>query len=739
MTTGANHRLHHTTKSLGRVSTSRKLLILTLLLYLLIVSLYARWVPALDGYDGVAHFNYINFLRKEHRLPQVDSNALQFSYELVQQPPLYYLASLLVNIGVPYDNADVHARSSENPYYGKGGTGWTIVLPDAPPSYRTAIDRARIVSMLGGLFAVLGTWLWVNALLPNRPWLATATACLVGLNPAFLFVATTVTNDAWAVAGSAIAIWLITATARRQEFSLLRWFAVGCVAGLAVLTKYNVLAIAIPAIILLIVGFKGKGYGKLCLACLMLLIGGLVTAGFWYVRNFFAYGELVPLDQVAKIIGSFRLRTPLSMVEIRAKLPWLFFSYWGVFGSILAPARLLSFWKWFVIIGCAGLAIHTITTKDKAKWGILIACLLWFATALMSLINWMRTVAFGDQARLLLVAAPASALLLILGWNALVPKRWQGLLNGILVGMLSLAALWPLPALAHGFAMPAPLATDTKPGRIVNAKLQNGVEVFGYDLPGGRALSPGTELPLTLYFATEHVIAEDYTLFVHLIDEDNNLVYQFDGIPFAGRHPTRQWKPGQAFADSYLLTVKEPIPSETLATIEMGFYKMDHPNERVAVYDTSGQVVGDRLVLGKVRVLSGMPTLASFAENALATWSDSISLTSVDVDSDLQNSTYTVRASWQAANPVQTDYTVFVQMLDADNNVVGQVDQQPREGKAPTSTWLAGETITDMYTLTVPPNNWQRMIIGLYDGRTGERLRLSDPVEGQDYYAIQSH
>ena len=138
-----------------------------------------------------------------------------------------------------------------------------------------------------------------------------------------------------------------------------------------------------------------------------------------------------------------------------------------------------------------------------------------------------------------------------------------------------------------------------------------------------------------IYFAAEHAIAEDYTMFVHLVDENNNLLYQFDGVPFAGRHPTRQWKPGQRFADSYTLTASETEHPETLATVEMGFYKIGRPNERVAVYDASGQMVGDRLVLGKVRVLNSAPTLEPPAEKALATWSDQIRLVSANVDSDI--------------------------------------------------------------------------------------------------------
>jgi hypothetical protein len=83
---------------------------------------------------------------------------------------------------------------------------------------------------------------------------------------------------------------------------------------------------------------------------------------------------------------------------------------------------------------------------------------------------------------------------------------------------------------------------------------------------------------------------------------------------------------------------------------------------------------------------------------------------------------------WQAEVEMDTDYTVFVQLLDSAGRVVAQVDLPPLAGAAPTTTWLPGEILTDPYTLTLPaglPPGDYRLITGLYHAATGERLPLA--------------
>jgi hypothetical protein len=70
-------------------------------------------------------------------------------------------------------------------------------------------------------------------------------------------------------------------------------------------------------------------------------------------------------------------------------------------------------------------------------------------------------------------------------------------------------------------------------------------------------------------------------------------------------------------------------------------------------------------------------------------------------------------------------YTVFVQMLDAGNQIIGQHDGLPGEGALPTTGWVQGEVLTDRHTVTVKPNaapGEYRLVVGLYIAVTGERL-----------------
>ena len=80
--------------------------------------------------------------------------------------------------------------------------------------------------------------------------------------------------------------------------------------------------------------------------------------------------------------------------------------------------------------------------------------------------------------------------------------------------------------------------------------------------------------------------------------------------------------------------------------------------------------------------------------------------------------------------PIESDYTVFVHVLDAEGQVRAQRDVQPMDGRAPTSWWLPGEVIRDEHILPLrdahlPPGIYT-LSIGMYHWTTGERLPLTD-------------
>ena len=91
-----------------------------------------------------------------------------------------------------------------------------------------------------------------------------------------------------------------------------------------------------------------------------------------------------------------------------------------------------------------------------------------------------------------------------------------------------------------------------------------------------------------------------------------------------------------------------------------------------------------------------------------------------------QQTTVRLTLHWQVLAPVDADYKVSARLLDGEGNQVAQVDGVPVHNTYPTSRWKAGETITDVYDLTVPldtaPGQYRLMVI-LYEPDTLAEVR----------------
>jgi hypothetical protein len=97
----------------------------------------------------------------------------------------------------------------------------------------------------------------------------------------------------------------------------------------------------------------------------------------------------------------------------------------------------------------------------------------------------------------------------------------------------------------------------------------------------------------------------------------------------------------------------------------------------------------------------------------------------------------TVTVAWQALQPIDFDYNVFVHAVDAAGNRVAQWDGQPeRAGEAyPMTAWPVGEIVSNSYRLELDPAAApvRQVLVGLYNWQTGERL----PVDGDDKVTLE--
>ncbi|MDJ0754323.1 MAG: DUF2079 domain-containing protein [Ardenticatenaceae bacterium] len=94
---------------------------------------------------------------------------------------------------------------------------------------------------------------------------------------------------------------------------------------------------------------------------------------------------------------------------------------------------------------------------------------------------------------------------------------------------------------------------------------------------------------------------------------------------------------------------------------------------------------------------------------------------------------------WQTDSPIDPALTVFLHLAAADGFVQAQRDSEPAFGFYPTPKWRPGEVVGDMHCLQIPvglaPGEYT-LLVGLYDGATGERRPLSRPPAANDAYPL---
>lgn len=87
-----------------------------------------------------------------------------------------------------------------------------------------------------------------------------------------------------------------------------------------------------------------------------------------------------------------------------------------------------------------------------------------------------------------------------------------------------------------------------------------------------------------------------------------------------------------------------------------------------------------------------------------------------------------LRLTWQALASGGGDLTAFVHLVDANSRLVAQHDAPPGAGAPPTSQWMAGDTVSEVVTLSLPaglPAGTYTLQAGLYHSDTLERLPLA--------------
>ena len=131
----------------------------------------------------------------------------------------------------------------------------------------------------------------------------------------------------------------------------------------------------------------------------------------------------------------------------------------------------------------------------------------------------------------------------------------------------------------------------------VDVRLGNSVKLLGYDLAPAQ-VSPGVTLALTLYWQALGPTDISYTIFVHLLKEQGDIVAQRDSVPGQGALPTSSWVEGEVITDTQEIVISSDVPPGTY-TLIVGMYDASTA-ERLPVYDTGDRLLGDHVELSPV-------------------------------------------------------------------------------------------------------------------------------------------
>lgn len=727
-------------------------LTLLLALYLLTAGAYSVINPLFESPDEVWHYEYIRWLVEGHGLPRPEDVGSAPWHQEGSQPPLYYLSAAALTAVVPTDNAadairyNPHAAIGQPDAFGNKNMMAHGQFDSWPwRGVVLAAHLARFFSVLLGAVTVISTYGAARITFANPP-TALLAAALVAFSPQFLFLSASINNDNLVTACCTAGLWLCLYLLQRRDPHLPAQVAsptvqhlllLGLLAGAAALSKLSGLMFCgLVALTLFYIGWRRSTlWGVVRWGALS---GGtaLLVAGWWFIRNWLLFDDPLALTAMFDILP--RRPEPPTWAELQARAQGVWRSYWAVFGwfNVVAADWFYHVYTALSLIGLLGFILsrplrwlHNMRSKDECSKTSnfnpqIVLLLIWVGVTLLSLWQWaqMRY----PQGRLLFPATGAFALLLAYGLTNWLPARIQRgaswLIGALLLGMAMLAPVrWIAPTYAATPShSPNEIAVPT------DIEFGSQLRLLGYRL-GASELHPGDALPLTLYWQADAPVAQDYSIFVHLTDENNILQAQRDSFPDKGNRPTSQWRSGTLVLDPHLVTVPQTAPSPARLRVDVGVYDYA-TNTRLPVGD------GDFWTLGYISLLPQVSE-GAYPNSLFVNFDEVIALVGFEFDRRTMRpgETLTLTLWWEALMAPPIDYKVFTHLVLPPEATWAQMDSDPQRGAAKTSSWQPGQQIEDRYELTLPesaPAGVYFVEIGLYDPDTNDRLKVNFSDKG---------
>ncbi len=249
--------------------------------------------------------------------------------------------------------------------------------------------------------------------------------------------------------------------------------------------------------------------------------------------------------------------------------------------------------------------------------------------------------------------------------------------------------------------------------------------LIGYHLRS-TPLRPGHPVYLDLYWQAESAVTEDPTLFVQVLDRANKVWGLYEGPAVAPPYPPSRWVAGEILRGQISFLLAPDAPGGEYRIV-VGWLK-GRGKERLRVVGGGNQVVLTQAEAVTRRHITTLPRPEIPMDAYIG---DAVQFLGYDRAPQAVTPGTTVRLTlyWRAMGRMDRPYVVFLHLVDGQGGIQAQKDNEPVQGTIPTTSWLPGEIISDVYELTLPaalPGGQYPLRVGMYDAATSVRLPVKE-------------
>ncbi|MDP6793514.1 MAG: hypothetical protein QF660_05625, partial [Anaerolineales bacterium] len=410
------------------------------------------------------------------------------------------------------------------------------------------------------------------------------------------------------------------------------------------------------------------------------------------------------------------------------------YSLWGVFGvfNVLPGKWVYAFFTALVLLSISGgvrmlqsgRGTVSVTAEARIAHSLTV---LFIALTLVGNIYWsLRQHAL--QGRLALGAVAVMSTYLASGVVFMLGKSREQLIARLAAVALFIVSLMvAIVYIAPQYRPPMPLREQDLADDIVrtDAIFNDEIELLGYSVTDYTSL-PGETMQVTLYWRGREEMDSDYNLALNIHGRDMEHIAKLDTWPGGGLLPTGDWLLGAVYADTYSIPLSRNAVPPTLLRMDVSFWQ-DSLDERLSV-TANGSAIGS-LMLDVGRLLPIVLVKEAPQIESGSTFLPGITLAGHTLLSDVGSETHFM-LFWWGEQPIYTDWTVFVHMLNATGEIVAQADGPPLNGDWPTSAWEPGHSVRESrrldYSSALLPGEYS-VLVGLYEPVSGLRADAYSP------------